>query len=56
MAVHILADTAYRALGSVINNYKVQMRFYTYTGLFQSAVCPILDYCGEVWGYKKPHR
>ncbi len=39
--------TANRALGSVINKYKSinGLGYYTYTRLFQSGVCPILDYC-----------
>jgi hypothetical protein len=51
----ILADAANRALGSIINKYKKinGLGYYTYTKLFQSAVCPILDYASEVWGYKK---
>ncbi len=50
-----MADAANRALDSVINKYKSinGLGYYTYTGLFQSGVCPILDYCSEVWGYKK---
>ncbi len=55
VTAQFLADAAYRALGSVINKYKSinGLGYYTYIRLFQSGVCPILDYCSEVWGYKK---
>ena len=51
----ILADAANRALGAVIYKYKKinRLEYYRYTKLFQSSVCPILDYASEVWGYKK---
>ncbi len=26
--------------------------YYTYTRLFQSGVCPILDYGSEIWGFR----
>ncbi len=58
MTAQFLADTANRALGSVINKYKSinVLGYYLYTRLFQSGVCPILDYCSEVWDYKTfPH-
>ncbi len=50
----MLADTADRAQGSVINKYKTinSFGYYTYTKSFHSAVGPILDYASEVWGYK----
>ena len=50
-----MADAANRTLGAVRNKYKKinGLGYYTYTKLFQSSVCPILDYASEVWGYKK---
>ena len=49
-----LADAANRALGAVINKYKSLngLGYYTYTKLFNSGVCPILDYASEIWGFK----
>ncbi len=54
VTAQFLADAANRALGSVINKYKSinGLGYYTYTRLFQSGVCLILDYCSAVWGYK----
>ena len=51
----VLADSANRALGAVINKYKTLngLGYYTYTQMFNSGVCPILDYGSEVWGFKK---
>ncbi len=48
------ADTGNRALRGIINKCKkiIGIWFYTYTKLYNSFVCPILDYCGEVWGFK----
>ena len=54
----ILADAANRALGSIINKYKSinGLGYNTYTKLFNSGVCPIMDYGSEIWGYKMfPH-
>ena len=50
----VLADAANRALGAIINKYLSNngLGYYTYTRLFNSGVCPILDYCSEVWGFK----
>ncbi len=55
MTAQFLADAANKALGSVINKYKSinGLGYYTYTRLFQSGVCPHLDYCSKVWGYTK---
>ena len=54
ITVRTLADAANRALGSVINKYQTinGLGYYTYTSLFNSGICPILDYCSEIWGYK----
>ncbi len=42
------------ALAAIISKYKQinGLRYYTYTKLYNSCVCPILDYCAEVWGFK----
>ncbi len=54
VTAQVLSDAANRVLGSVINKYKSinGLGYYTYTRLFQSGVCPILDYGSEIWGYK----
>ncbi len=54
VTAQVLSDTANGALGSVINKYKSinGLGYYTYTILFQSGVCPILDYGREIWGLK----
>ena len=48
------ASAGSRALGSIVNKYKKLngLGYYTYTKLYNSCVCPVLDYCSEVWGYK----
>jgi len=55
VTAQILADAANRALGSIINKYKSinVLGYYKFIKLFQSGVSPIIDYCSEVWGYKK---
>lgn len=50
----ILSASACRAMGLL--RYKLryikECRFSTYTNLYASFVCPILDYCSGVWGIK----
>jgi hypothetical protein len=48
----VLAKSASRALGAVINKYfKLNgLGYNTYTKLFSSCVQPIMDYGSEVWG------
>lgn len=50
-----LADSAGRALGSVINKIKVcnDMGYFTYTQLYNACVSPILNYAAGVWGFKE---
>ena len=47
-----LADSAGRALGSVINKMKVvrEMGHKTYTQLYNACISPILSYAAGVWG------
>ncbi len=54
IAAQVLSDAANRALGSIINKCKVinGLGYYTYTRLFQSGLCPILDYGSEIWGFR----
>ncbi len=51
----ILSGAANRALGAIINKYKhINGLDYThYTQLYNSGVCPILDYWSEVWCFKQ---
>ncbi len=53
----ILSSAANRALGAIVRKYKHTcingLSYYTYTKLYNSGVCPILDYCSEVWGFKQ---
>ena len=48
----VLADSVSRALGGIIGKTKIlkYMGYATYTQLYQSCVCPILDYSSGVWG------
>ncbi len=53
-ATTVLANAAGRALGSMINKYKGmgEMGYSTYTKLFESLVCPVMDYSSSIWGGK----
>ena len=55
MHKNILSKSGTRALGSIINKYKLNkdMPFKMYGKLFHSCVIPILDYGSEVWGMYK---
>ena len=48
-----LAQSGNRALGSVVAKYKKNtfIGFSTYTKIYNSCVCPIIDYGSAVWGY-----
>ncbi len=50
-----LADSAGRALGSVINKLKVykELGYSTYIQLYQACVSPILNYAAGVWGSRE---
>ncbi len=39
---------------NLLNKYKDinGLGYYTYTRLFQSGVCPILDYRSKIWGFR----
>ena len=49
-----LAESAGRALGSLINKYRAAdgLPFSVYTKLYHACVVPIMDYCASVWGFK----
>ena len=55
----VLAEASGRALGSVVSKYKSFqfMGFNTFTKLYESCVCPVMDYGSSIWGfenYSKP--
>ena len=54
VTAEVLAGAGSRALGSILHKYrKVKgLGYYTYSKLYQSCVCPVLDYASEIWGYK----
>jgi len=49
-----LAAAGARALGSIRNKlfHVKDIRFSTYSKLFQTGVTPIIDYCASTWGFK----
>ena len=51
--IKALSDSAGKTLGAVLNKVKLcrDLGFKTYTQLYNSCVCPILDYSAGVWGY-----
>ncbi len=53
--VKCLADSGGRALGGIINKFKLlkNVGFKTFTTLFKTNVLPVLHYGCSVWGYKK---
>ncbi len=53
-ATEILSSAAGRALGGMINKYRNmrEMGYNTYSKLFESLVCPVMDYGAAIWGGK----
>jgi hypothetical protein len=53
--VEILAQSAGRALGSIVAKYKTHqfMGYSTFTKLFDSCVCPVVEYASGVRGFDK---
>ena len=51
----VVAQSATRALGVLINKYKVHggMPYKTYSKLYYSLVQPVLEYGAPVWAYKE---
>lgn len=49
-----LADSAGRALGSLINKYRMSdgLPFSVYEKLYYCCIVPIMDYNAGIWGYK----
>ena len=50
----LLSGAAGRALGGLINKFKTfrNAGYASYKKLFHTNICPILDYCSGVWGFK----
>ena len=53
-ATEVLSNASGRALGSMISKYKSmkEMGYSTYSALFRSLVCPVMDYGAAIWGGK----
>ncbi len=53
-ATEVLSTAANRALGGMINKFKSmrEMSYRTYSKLYDSMVCPVMDYGSAVWGVK----
>ncbi len=53
-ATGVLSTAANRALGGMINKFKSMrgMNYKTYTKMYNSMVCPVMDYGSAVWGSK----
>ena len=50
----VLSDSGNRALGAIVAKYKKNnyMGYSTFTKLYESCVCPIVDYSSGVWGFE----
>ncbi len=53
--IKLLADSAGRALGSVVSKIKIckTLGYSTFSLLYDACVSPILNYASGVWGYKE---
>ena len=53
--IKLLADSAGRALGSVVNKLKIckDLGYSTYSQLYDACVSPIVNYAAGVWGFKE---
>ena len=49
-----LADASGRALGKLLGKYFSNngLGYKTYKKLYDTCICPVMDYCSGVWGYK----
>ena len=54
----ILAKAASRALGSIVSKYKQHkgLDYDSYTKLYHTCVCTVMDYGSAVWGYKNYNK
>ena len=50
----LLGDSGGRALGSMINKFNSNkgLGYKTFTKMYDMMVCPILDYCACIWGFR----
>ena len=55
VTANILAEGASRAVGSVVNTCikNNNLKYSTFTKLYDTCVVPIMDYCAGVWGFSK---
>ena len=55
ICIRTLAESAGRALGSIINKFKSlkNVGYNTFTKLYKCGVMPIMQYGSSVWGFKK---
>ena len=53
--IKLLADSAGRALGSVVNKLKIckDLGYSTYSQLYDACVSPIVNYAAGAWGFKE---
>ena len=53
-----MSSSGHRALGALIAKYKLLngMGFDTYSKCYETSVCPVIDYGGEVLGYLKSQK
>ena len=53
-----LADSVGRALGVVISKFRKlkNIRFLTFTKLYNAMVISVMDYSAGVWGFKYNHK
>ena len=51
----ILSKASSRALGSILSKYKYfkGLDYNTFTKLYNTCVCTVMDYSSEIWGYKQ---
>ena len=56
--IRSLADSGSMALGSVISKIKhlKDVRYKTYSTLYNTQILSILNYCSPVWGHKKANE
>ena len=52
---NILAQGASKALGKLLSKFYLNkgLGFKTFTKIFDSCICPVLDYCSGVWGFNQ---
>ena len=50
---NVLAEGASRALGKLLSKYYLNkgLGINTYTKIYETCICPIMDYCSGVWGF-----